>query len=80
MNLQQSQAKIAELIKIDAEAAILKAIEFKPSIAGIVADTRKAHGTIQGVAAIALKLAMQGSGHDETIANIIKLAESISHD
>lgn len=77
MQAKQAQAKIAELIKADAEKAISKAIEFNLDICDIVAATRKAHGTMQGLAAIAIKNAIRDDSNEKTIANMIKFAESL---
>ena len=77
MDTKQAQAKITEYIKKDAELIITKAIEFNPGIAGIIEATRKAPGQIEGVAAIALKYSLRGGNNEETVANMIKFAESL---
>lgn len=74
MNAQQA---MMNAMTANPEHVIAKAIEFRPSIASIVAETRKAPGTILGVAAIACRYALQGADKDETIANMNKFIETL---
>lgn len=77
MDKTQAQQKIKQAIATDAEGLIKKAEDFDPSIRDVVAEVRKAPGTIQGVAAIALKQALRGKDNDETIAKMIAFAKLI---
>lgn len=67
--MSAQQAMIAA-INADAENVIAKAIAFRPSIASIVAETRKAQGPISGVAAVACRYALKGADAAETMANM----------
>ena len=72
MSNTEMQSKISAAIKADAENVITKAISFNPSVAAVVADTRKAPGKIEGVAAIALRYALRGANNAETVANMAR--------
>lgn len=77
MDKTQAQQKIKAAIMSDAEGVIEKAKLFDPSVCNIVDDVRKAPGTIQGVAAIALKHALRGKSNEDTEAKIIMFAKLI---
>ena len=77
MDAKAAQAKISAAILADAENVIARAIALHPATAEIVADVRLAPGSIQGVAAIALKSALRGADNAATLANMIQFAESL---
>lgn len=77
MDMKAAQGKISEAIAKDAERVIVMAILFNPGTAEIVEAVRKAPGTIQGVAAAALKDALRGKDHAATVENMIAFAEKL---
>jgi len=78
VNLKEAQQKMVASIQADPERVILAAIIFNPSTAEIVEAVRKTPGTVQGVAAAAVKYALKGGDNTETSANIIRFMEELS--
>ena len=77
MDAKTAQMKITAAINTDTERVIAIAIAEHPATATIVADVSKAPGTIQGVAAAALKDALRGADNAATMANMIAFAEKL---